>query len=130
MTMQLDPYQRYRENAILTASQERLALMLLDGAVRFARQATEQLAAKSTSAAHNALVRAQNILEYLASTANIEVEVGKNLALLYDYIHDRLIEANVKKDQKPLDEALSLLEELRDAWQQVLDRETMEGAGR
>ncbi|MEW6573308.1 MAG: flagellar export chaperone FliS [Bacillota bacterium] len=127
MTMQLDPYQQYRENAILTASQERLALMLFEGAVRFTRQASEHINAKNTSAAHNLLVRAQNILEYLASTVNIEAEVGRNLALLYDFIHDRLIEANIKKDTKPLDEAISLLEDLRDTWRQALDGEAVEG---
>lgn len=127
MTMQLDPYQQYRDNAVLTASQERLALMLFEGAVRSTRQASEYISAKNTSAAHNALVRAQNIVEYLASTANIEVEVGQNLALLYDYIHDRLIEANMKKEKRPLDEAISLLEQLRDTWRQALEGETVEG---
>ncbi|HIE13260.1 MAG TPA: flagellar export chaperone FliS [Desulfotomaculum sp.] len=127
MYAQHNPYQQYRENAILTAGQERLALMLLDGAVRFTRQAREHITAKDTSAAHHALVRTQNILGYLAATANVEVEVGQNLALLYDYIHDRLVEANIKKDKKPLDEALPLLEDLRDTWRQADNGEKPEG---
>jgi len=119
--IQNSPYQQYHENAILTASQERLALMLFEGAVRFTRQADEYIAAKKIPAAHNALIRAQNIVEYLSATVNTEIEVGKNLAALYDFIYRRLVEANITKNRTVLSEALGLLEELRDTWREALD---------
>ncbi|MEW5762760.1 MAG: flagellar export chaperone FliS [Bacillota bacterium] len=122
-----NPYREYVQNAILTADQPRLALMLFEGAVRFARQAAEYIAARDTAAAHQAIIRAQDIVEYLAATVNQEVEVGRNLAALYDFVHTRLVEANINKDTALLGEAIGLLEQLRDTWREALDGRT--GAG-
>ncbi|HAG07331.1 MAG: Flagellar protein FliS [Clostridia bacterium 62_21] len=116
-----NPYQQYRENAVLTADQGRLALMLFEGAARFAREAAGHIAARNPAAAHAAIVRAQDIVEYLAATVNPEIEVGRNLAALYDFIHTRLVEANAKKDTAPLGEAIGLIEQLRDTWREALD---------
>lgn len=116
-----NPYRQYRENAVLTADQGRLALMLFEGAARFAREAAEYIAARDTAAAHQAIIRAQDIVEYLAGTVNTEVEVGRNLAALYNFIHNRLVEANAKKDTAPLGEAIALVEQLRDTWREALD---------
>lgn len=116
-----NPYQQYRENAILTADQGRLALFLFEGAVRFARQAAGYIEARNAAAAHHALVRAQDIVEYLASTVNTEIEVGQNLATLYDFIYRRLVEANLNKDVRLVKEASGLLEQLRDTWQEALN---------
>lgn len=122
-----NPYQQYRENAVLTADQPRLALMLFEGAVRFASEAAQHIAARDMAAAHRAIIRAQDIVEYLAATVNTEIEVGRNLAALYDFVHTRLVEANIKKDPTPLGEAIGLLEQLRDTWREALDGRT--GAG-
>jgi flagellar protein FliS len=119
--MQFDPYQHYRENAILTAGQERLALMLFEGAARFARDAFGQITASDLPAAHRSLTRAQDIVEYLAATANTDLEVGRNLAALYDFIYRRLVEANISKDPHLIQEAGVLLEQLRDTWREALD---------
>ena len=40
-------------------------------------------------------------------------EIAKGLAQLYDYMGQRLIEANIKKDKAPIAEVVAMLEELR-----------------
>lgn len=124
-----NPYQQYRDNAILTADQGHLALMLFEGAVRFARQAVGHIAARNTAAAHEAIVRAEEIVDYLAATANDEIEVGRNLAALYDFIYRRLVEANITKDTNLIHEAVGLLEQLRDTWREALNGKVSEGEG-
>lgn len=116
-----NPFQQYQQNAVLTADPGRLTLMLYNGAVRFTRDAVRHITAQDVPAAHEALVRAQDIVACLAGSVNEDYEVGRSLAALYDYIQRRLMEANTKKDQAIAAEAAGMLEELRDAWQQALE---------
>lgn len=114
------PTQQYLQNAILTAGPGQLTLMLYRGAGKFIRQAREQLAVRNISGTHEAILRTQDILTYLMETVNPDLEIGKNLFALYEYMHFRLVEANVKKDPAILEEVAGLLEELAGAWAEAL----------
>ncbi|MEW6273588.1 MAG: flagellar export chaperone FliS [Bacillota bacterium] len=115
-----NPYQQYQQNAVLTADPGRLTLLLFNGAAKFARQAVESIKNKDIPGAHQAITRAQDIVFYLLSTVNTESEVGKNLSALYDYMHRRLVEANVKKDISILEEVSGMLEDLGASWQEAI----------
>ena len=47
-------------------------------------------------------------------------EVAANLAALYEYMTRRLTEANLRNDQRPLDEVADLLDEIRGGWEQMM----------
>lgn len=113
-------YQQYQQNAIKSASKGELTLMLYNGAVKFIRQGIKLAGEKDIQGAHNAITRAQKIINYLRVTLNMDYEMSGNLALLYDYIGRRLIEGNVKKDQEILSEALELVEDMRNTWAEAL----------
>jgi flagellar protein FliS len=115
-----NPYQQYQKNAATSASRGELTLMLYNGAVKFIKQAMKQMEEKNIEGTHNAIVRAQEIILHLNDTLNMELQLSEKLALLYDYINRRLIEANIKKEKQILEEALNLVEELRDAWAAML----------
>ena len=114
-----NPYDNYRQNAVATASPAQMGEMLYGGAVKYLRQAEGHLEQNNIQEAHNAIIKAQDIFEYLAETLNEKVEIALNLALLYDYAYRRLIDANVTKDITILREVLGMTEELRDSWQQA-----------
>jgi flagellar protein FliS len=116
----LNPYQQYQQNAVLTADPGQLTLMLYQGAIKFTCQAKEYCTADNISGTHQACMRAQDILLYLLDTVNTNLEIGKNLAALYDYMHRRLVEANVRKDTAVLEEVAGLLEELVKTWAEAL----------
>jgi len=116
----LNPYQQYQQNAVLTADPGRLTLMLYRGAVKFIRQAEESTASRDISGAHQACLRAQDILLHLLGTVDTGLEIGKNLAALYDYMYRRLVAANVKKDAAILEEVAGLLEDLAGTWEEAL----------
>jgi len=97
-----------------------LTLMLYLGAVKFIRQAMDCLTARDTPGAHRTNLRAQDILLHLLGTVDTGLEIGKNLAALYDYMYRRLVEANVKKDAAILEEVAGLLEELAGTWEEAL----------
>ena len=43
----------------------------------------------------------------------------KDLFNLYDFIKSKLVEANMKKDIRIIDEVLPLIEDVRDMWHEV-----------
>ncbi|MQL51464.1 flagellar export chaperone FliS [Desulfofundulus thermobenzoicus] len=117
-----NPYQQYRQNAVLTADPGRLALMLFNGAAKFTSQARSALEAGDLPGAHQKIIRAQDIMVYLLATVNDETDVGRNLAALYDYMYRRLVEANIKKDAGILNEVARMLEDLGATWQEALQK--------
>ncbi|HOB40327.1 MAG: flagellar export chaperone FliS [Limnochordia bacterium] len=114
-------YQLYRQTQVSTASPGELLLMLFDGAIRFARQAQEHLRQGDLEAANSKLIRVQDIVSELNLSLDLSVgEIAVNLQQLYTYIYDRLVQANIRKDPEIVEEALVLLMELRDTWEQVV----------
>ena len=113
-------YNQYRENSIFTSSPEELTLMLYNGLVKFILQAEANLDQTDLSKANNSIVRAQDIVQYFRETLDMKYEVSQGLDQMYEYMHRRLIEANVKKDRLILEEVLGFTKEMRDTWTQAM----------
>lgn len=124
-----NPYQKYRQNSVTTATPEELTLMLYNGGVRFIRQGIKHIEEKNIAQAHEALVRAQEIYLHLAGTLNHEIELSASLNSLYDFITRQLIQANMKKDASILAGVLELAESLRDTWQEAMQKARGQVAG-
>lgn len=118
-----NPYESYRQTKISTASQGKLILMLYDGAVKFLNIANEAIPKKDFSTSNANIIKAQNIITELMISLNMEVgEIARNLYSLYDYMNHRLIQANVKKDSKIINEVKGMLIELRETWDQAIKK--------
>lgn len=115
-----NPYQQYQKNAVMSASPGELTLMLYNGAIKFIKQGMKYVEEKNIQGSHESIVRAQDIISHLNETLNMEYELSKNMALLYDYFNRRLMEANLKKDGGILGEVLGLVEELRNTWMEAV----------
>lgn len=115
-----NPYDKYQQQSVMTASPGELTLMLYNGCIRFIKQAKLAIDEKDIEKAGNSLIRAQDILQELMVTLNPDYEISKNLYALYDYMIQRLIDANISKDKAPLDEVLELITDLRDTWIEVI----------
>lgn len=114
-------YQMYRQTQVSTASQGELLLMLFDGAIRFARQGKEFMLQGDLEQSNGKLIRAQDIVNELILALDLDVgEIALNLQQLYTYIYELLVQANVKKEPEIVDEAVRMLQELRDTWEQVV----------
>ncbi len=118
----VNPYQQYKENAILTASPEELVLMLYNGIIRFIEEAKGAIEKKDYMAANNSIQRAQDIITELMLTLDMNYDISKNLYSLYDYMLRRLIDANVKKDVTILEEVKGFAIELRNTWSVALNK--------
>ncbi|HKM43651.1 MAG TPA: flagellar export chaperone FliS [Limnochordia bacterium] len=119
--MSVQAYQVYRQTQVSTASQGELLMMLFDGAIRFSRQSKDFMANGELEEASAKLIRTQDIINELILSLDLSVgEIAHNLEQLYVYIHDLLVQANIKKDPVIVDNALGILVELRDTWEQVV----------
>jgi len=117
-----NPYARYRQIETETADGLDLVIMLYRGAIRMLGQADEALAGGSTADAHNWLLRVQDIINELSLTLNLDAgEIAANLRRLYEYMLERLVEANISKDREPVQEVKALLADLLEAWLDTRD---------
>lgn len=115
-------YDQYQRTQILTAPPGKLVLMLYDGVLRFCREGRAAIEADDKEGANRSLVRAQDIIAELQASLNFEAgEIARNLYSLYEFVYRRLVEANVRKDASPIDDAEKIIAGLRETWEQVLE---------
>lgn len=112
-----NPYQQYKKTQVDTADQGKLVVMLYDGAIRFINIALEEIEKKNIEKIHNNIIKAQDIIIELAVSLDMSAgDFSESLFSLYMYMNNRLVEANIKKENAPLIEVRGYLMELRDAW--------------
>ena len=115
-----NPYQTYQQNSVMTASPQELTLMLYNGSLKFMKLAKRAMAEGKFEEKNINLIKAQNIIQEMQITLNREIEVADGMSQLYEYIYNRLIEANMKNDTAILEEAEGQVTELRDTWKQAM----------
>jgi len=119
----------YRANAVGSASPESLVVMLYDGAIRFLGAALRAFEHDDpldfNLTVHTNITKTQEIIRELNHALDLENggELGQSLTSLYYYFDQRLQEANIKKDRAIIEEILSRISELRDAWSESLEKQ-------
>jgi len=115
-----NPYQQYEKQSVMTASPGELTLMLYNGCIKFIKMGIKYIEEGNIGEANNAIQKAQDIINELAVTLDMEYEIAEQMYLLYEYMERRLIEANISKDMEILHEVEELIVELRDTWAEVI----------
>jgi len=118
--MQNNPYAKYKNNAVFTATKEELTLMLYDGALKFCNQAIISLENKDFMKTNDMINKVLNIIREFQVTLDKKYDISSQLNSLYDYMHQRLLEANVKKDIAILEEVRELIRSMRDTWRDAM----------
>jgi len=119
----MNPYlKQYQQTEIQTSSPEKLLIMLYDGAIQFLNKAKVGISNKNIEETHNNIVSAQRIITEFMNTLDMDTggEVAKSLYSLYEYLHYRLVQANIKKDINMLDEVLIHLKDLKQTWEEAI----------
>lgn len=122
----------YLRVKIQTADRTELLLLLVDGAVRFASQAAAHLSRGEFEQKNTLFIKAQSIVLELMQALNPTVgpELYGRLMGLYRFCYERLVTANLKGDGAAAQEALRILEHLRDTWRQAVAKYHEERAPR
>ncbi len=115
-------YNAYKNNSVNYASKDQLLLMLLDGAVKFSKIARQAILDKEIMKSHENLVKTQDIfIELMISLDQSAGEWAKDIYKVYEFIKEKLFEANIKKDVKILDEVIPLIEEVKNTWNEAYE---------
>ena len=118
----------YKKASVNTLDQNKLIIMLYDGAIKNANFAVQYLESGEIEKVHDSLIKTKNIVTELLATLNMEQggEIAKNLKSLYSYMFSQLIEANMEKKTEPVLTVIDLLKELRGAWVQIKEKKNPE----
>ena len=118
----------YQETNIKTASRGSLIIMLYDEGIKQIKCALEYMPNEKINPSdlekvHHHIVKTQDIITELMASLNMEegCEISKNLFAIYSFFNQQLFQANIQKDLKPLVTVKDMMEELRSAWQQVVN---------
>jgi len=111
----------YKDTEIQTADQGKLILMLYDGGIRFLNIAIDNMTPRRYDVVNNNIVKAQDIVTELMLSLNMDDggEIAQNLFNIYAYLKKRLLEGNIAKDGKILQEVIDHLNQLRSAWDEL-----------
>ena len=118
----------YKKASVNTLDQNKLIIMLYDGAIKNANFAVQYMNSGEIEKVHDSLIKTKNIVTELLATLNMEQggEIAKNLKSLYSYMFSQLIEANMEKKSEPVLAVIDLLKELRGAWVQIREKKKPE----
>ena len=115
-----NPYAQYNKNKVLTASPQELTLMLYDGAIKFNNIAIAAIEENDVQKAHVNIMKVQRIIEEFQMTLDFKHEVANDFNNVYNYIMQRLREANMNKDKEILEEVSTHLHTMRDTWKEAM----------
>ncbi|WP_050616456.1 flagellar export chaperone FliS [Bacillus testis] len=117
-----NPYKTYQQNSVTTASPAELTLMLYNGCLKFVAKAKVAISQGQIEEKNTNIQKAQKIIRELMVTLNMDMEVSHNMMTLYEFMNQRLMDANIKNSSAPLDEVEGLLVDFRDTWKQVIQK--------
>lgn len=120
--MAVNPYAQYQNSKILTASPAELTLMLYDGAIKFGNIAIAAMHEKDVQKAHLNIIKVQKIIGEFQATLDFKYPVAKDFDNVYNYLQQRLLQANMKKDPVIMEEILSHLRSMRETWAEVIKK--------
>ena len=115
----------YFENSVKTASPTKLVELLYKNSIERLEKAVKAIEKNNLIEANHEIIRVEEIILELNVSLNIENggEVAKNLRLLYNYIYEQLVQANLKKDIDILSEVKSLIKELYETWKEIVKKD-------
>ena len=115
-----NPYAKYKQQSVNTATPEELTLMLYDGCIKFINIAKIAIEEKDFQSAHKNIIKAEDILTEFIITLNMDYEISKNLKELYVFYYNLLVEANLKKDIQKLEQVKEFVVDIRNTWKEAM----------
>lgn len=108
------------EELIHKKSSQELTSLLYEACIVNLEEAVLAIQAKKLDRANTLLQKSNDILYRLGAGLNYEAGIiADQLEALYDYMANRLIEANWKKDISLIEEVLRMLKEIAAAWHEA-----------
>ncbi len=118
-----NPYQKYKNTSVLSASREQILLMLYEAAIKFTKLGLQAIENKNIAERGKNIMRAYDIVAELQVSLDHKVggDLPKQLDQLYTFILDQYAKGNISGDAEALKSSVKILENLYDGWKQVID---------
>lgn len=119
----------YKSNAVSTVSPGAIILLLMDGVLSSLANALEgfdfEHPVKRNEQIHNNLIKGNQIVAVLQAALDLEVEgdFPGQMYALYDFMMAELTKANTQKSSEPIKVVKGLMQDIRDAWAEMLLKE-------
>jgi flagellar protein FliS len=122
--MSTDTATAYLRTQVLTAPPEQLRLMLLEGAIKFARQGRDAIDRKDYEGIYLGFSRARNIVMELMNSVGpgVDPALKANIEAVYMFIYTQLVDAGFERDGAKADKALERLEYERETWVMAIEK--------
>lgn len=116
--------ENYLMTDVMTATPQKLQLMLIEAAIRAGEQTRQLWKNEKLDEACETMIKCQRLVTELLCGLNPEVnrELVRKAAGVYLFVFRRLSEAQLNRSDESLLEALSVLEIERETWRQVCDQ--------
>lgn len=118
----LKAYNRTKlEAEILVASPHRITQMLFEGLIERLNQAKGYIELSDYAKKADYISKAMGILNGLqgAVDTSYDEELGARIIGLYEYMKDRLNDANTSNEIEPIDEVIRLITPIKEAWDNI-----------
>jgi flagellar secretion chaperone FliS len=114
----------YLVTEVMTATPQKLHLMLIEGAMRLVHRALQHWAAREEVQAVEALSRAQEIVGEILAGFDREADPSlvNRVAAIYAFVLRSLVEASFERDPKKVAGVLRVLESERQTWRQLCEQ--------
>ncbi|WP_051228051.1 flagellar export chaperone FliS [Oceanospirillum beijerinckii] len=111
------------ESDIESASPYRITQLLLEGCLRFMKQARFAIEKEDYEKKGFFISKSSAIILTLAGSIDREKspELSDNLVNLYDFCLDRLLAASVEMNVTKIDDAIDVLQEIKTGWDAITD---------
>jgi len=115
---------QYRKAQVATVDRGRLIVLLYEGAISFLIKAEACLGEGDIPAASNLINRAQDIIDELNASLNMDEggDIAANLRRLYLFMGDQLVKAKIKADAEPVKDVARMLGNLNEAWREAVSK--------
>jgi flagellar secretion chaperone FliS len=112
-------YQKYKAQSVTALTPGEQIVLLFEHATVSLTKAIACIDHNDICGAHNAIIKAQNIYQFLSDQLDMRLEVSHSLFSLYQFIYDELVQANLKKDTQILFKMLAMTRDFKDTWKQA-----------
>lgn len=117
------------QTSVVDADRHQLIQLLLDGALERINMAKARIQAKDFEGKNKLINKTIDIVVGLRSflDESKSEEISDNLASLYVYCEEKLLEANIKNDMELLDEVASHIRTVREGWVGIREQASAQG---
>ncbi len=111
----------YTDNEVTTQAPGRVVVLLYEGAIRFLRQAIDEMQQGHTFEKGQHIHKALAVIQELDQALDMKAggEIASNLRSLYQFISRHLFQANARNETRMVEEVIALLDDLNGGWKAI-----------